>query len=78
MLAVTAFLVVLTTGEFTEEATMLTSVECTCALPVAFGQVCFFAERDRHRRRHRSRLRSVFLPKQRETVGRTDGRTDRQ
>mmetsp|Transcript_1891 Transcript_1891/g.5697 ORF Transcript_1891/g.5697 Transcript_1891/m.5697 type:complete len:271 (-) Transcript_1891:102-914(-) len=37
-LAVAAFIVVLTKGEFTEEATMLTSVECTCALPVAFGQ----------------------------------------
>eukprot|EP00802_Teleaulax_amphioxeia_P010345 Tamp_10372.p1 GENE.Tamp_10372~~Tamp_10372.p1 ORF type:complete len:401 (-),score=35.28 Tamp_10372:846-1949(-) len=37
-LAVTAFLIVLSTGEFKEEATMLTSVECTCALPVAFGQ----------------------------------------
>lgn len=38
ILAVTAFMIVLTTGEFHEEATMLTSVECTCALPVAFGQ----------------------------------------
>ena len=38
ILAVTAFLIVLTTGEFEEEATWLTSVECTCALPVAFGQ----------------------------------------
>ena len=38
VLAVSAFAIVLMRGEFQEEATMLTSVECTCALPVAFGQ----------------------------------------
>ena len=38
LLAVTCFWVVLATGEFHEEATMLTAVETTCALPVAFGE----------------------------------------
>jgi len=38
LLAVAAMFIVLQSGEFHEEATMLTAVECTCALPVAFGQ----------------------------------------
>lgn len=38
-LALGCFAIVLTTGEFLEEAVMLTAVETTCALPVAFGQV---------------------------------------
>lgn len=41
VVACAAFVVVLMTGEFHEEAVLLTAVECTCALPVAFSQVCF-------------------------------------
>lgn len=36
--ALGCFSIVLTTGEFLEEAVMLTAVEATCALPVAFTQ----------------------------------------
>lgn len=38
VLAVAAFFIVLRSGEFQEEATLLTAVEVTCGLPVAFGQ----------------------------------------
>lgn len=41
VVACAAFVVVLMTGEFHEEAVLLTAVECTCALPVAFSQVRF-------------------------------------
>jgi hypothetical protein len=42
-LALGCFAIVLSTGEFLEEAVMLTAVETTCALPVAFGQVIWLS-----------------------------------